>query len=224
MKKLTKWAYAQLFPPLSWAMISLVSRTLRIQVLGESHLKAVKAQKRPIVWAIWHGRQFLISRYLAYQNTCVLSSPSRDGRLQGAILGRFKYRIIYGSSKKSPVRALLALVSELKTHGGNCVMAVDGPTGPIYKAKPGALFVAKKINAVVVPLTFSAEKGKIFKAWDRYLFPWPFTRAVISIGEPIDPAPDTSQSIIDTEIQVLEERLNQCMQTADNLVNRQDLH
>jgi len=219
MKKLTRWAYTTLFPPMAWAMITLVSRTLRIQIIGEAHLDSLKNHKTPIVWAIWHGRQFLISRYLAYQNTCVLSSPSRDGRLQGAILGRFKYRIIYGSSKKSPVRALLGLVTELKKNGGNCVMAVDGPTGPIYRAKPGALFVAKKINAAVVPLTFSVRRGKVLAAWDRYLFPWPFTRAVIVIGEPIFPEPDTSQPCIDGEVVLLENRLNQCMQEADRVAS-----
>ena len=220
--KLKKWLYERPLPPLAWAGLSGISATCKKTILGQETWDRLHASGRPLIFCIWHGRQFLISRFLGYQNTCVLTSTSRDGRLQAAILSRFGYRIVYGSSKKNPVRALLGLVQELQNHGGNAVMAVDGPTGPIYEAKPGALFLAKKLNGLIVPLTFSVKRGRVLKAWDRYLLPAPFTPAVIMVGDPLEPSPATDKETLDRECEVLNARLNEITRQADRLMGRPD--
>jgi lysophospholipid acyltransferase (LPLAT)-like uncharacterized protein len=200
----------------------IIYKTLRIFVEGRQHIEDLHKENRSVIYSAWHGRQFVTINHLAHQNICVLSSPSRDGRLQAAILTKFGYRIIFGSSKKSPVRALLGMVNELKLNGGDAIMAVDGPTGPIYKAKPGALFLAKKINAAVVPFTYSVENGLILKAWDRYLLPLPFSKCAIIYGHPLRLSQETDEDTIQKETARLEEALHCITRKADNFMNRPD--
>ena len=102
--------------------------------------------------------------------------------------------------------------------GHDTIIAVDGPTGPIYKVKPGALFMAKKTNAMIIPLAFSADPCIILKAWDRYLLPVPFAKAVLIYGKPFKPSSDLSDSVIQKESIKLEKILNNLMDKANRIV------
>ena len=66
------------------------------------------------------------------------------------------------------------------------MFTMDGPRGPIYKAKPGILYMAMKLELPIVPLTFSADQAWVLEqSWDRYLIPKPFSRCCVAIGKPI---------------------------------------
>ncbi|MCK5146192.1 lysophospholipid acyltransferase family protein [bacterium] len=217
-----KWIYLFLLPKLGWALIYTISKTLRIEIIGQEHLDKICDSKKPISYSIWHGRQFLISYFLADKNTCALTSPSRDGRLQADILKIFGYRIIFGSSKKNPVKALLSLINEIKTNGGPSLIAVDGPRGPIYKVKPGILFLTKKIEGLIVPLTFSVKRGFFFQSWDRYLLPAPFSKAIILIGEPFSPSSKTEKDVIANECAILGKQMQKMTMFSDKMMQKED--
>jgi len=67
--------------------------------------------------------------------------------------------------------------------GRSAAFTVDGPSGPIYEAKPGALLLAAKSGAAILPFSISLERCWRLKSWDRIEIPKPFTRAVVVIGE-----------------------------------------
>src|SRR5262249_57810942 len=69
--------------------------------------------------------------------------------------------------------------------GKSAAFTVDGPRGPIYEAKPGALLLAKKSGAAILPFSISLDRSWKLPSWDRIEIPKPFARAFVVIGERI---------------------------------------
>jgi len=79
---------------------------------------------------------------------------------------------------------------QLLEHGRGGVIAADGPSGPMFRAKPGAVFMAKKTGVDLLPVGAAIRDAIAMDSWDRFEIPRPFTRAALIIGEPIDVPPD----------------------------------
>lgn len=216
---LKNWLYNKILPPLSYTAIYLLTKSIRIKILNKSKVDHYIKQGKKFVYVIWHGRQFLLTTHFAKMNTGVITSTSRDGRLQADILSKMGFKITYGSSSKSPVKALMGSV-KLMRKGINMAIAVDGPTGPVYKVKPGALFLAKKLNAFIVPVSFSARPAITLRAWDNYLLPLPFSKAIIIWGDPMQLTQSTDKDILDKESSLLEKKLSIINNKADYMVNK----
>ena len=77
----------------------------------------------------------------------------------------------------------------------------DGPDGPAHRIKPGITFIAKKANAIIVPIGAYARRAYSVPRWDRYTVPYPYSRITYHIGEPIDnlPEDDVASSRLVTE-------------------------
>jgi lysophospholipid acyltransferase (LPLAT)-like uncharacterized protein len=211
--------YKNILPGLGWFAINSISRTIRIRTENEHLVDKLKENGQPFIYVFWHGRQFLLVRYFSNRNIAIMSSTSRDGLLQAKILKRFGYEIVYGSSAKSPIRALITAIQKMKM-GHILAFAVDGPTGPIHKAKPGAIYIAKKMNACIIPVTFSVKPAVIMKSWDQYMLPKPFAHAILIYGNPFYPSKETDDETIQKECHALEKQLKQMTTDADQKVNK----
>jgi hypothetical protein len=215
-KKVEDWLYTHVYPRLLTGFIRFITATLRIEKIGEESTREIRLKNSRIVYTVWHGRHFLVIPEFGSPDVCVLTSTSRDGTLLADILKRFKFNIIPGSSHKSPVRALLTSIQRMK-EGKDLIFAVDGPTGPIYEFKPGALFVAKKADAFIVPVTFSYKPAIRFKSWDRYMLPLPFAKAKMVFGEPFRPSDDLTDEVVERERLQTQESMNRLTSEADRL-------
>ena len=198
-------------------MIKMITISLRIDIIGDKKILDLRGKNQRLMFAIWHGRHFLIISRLRFPDTSVLTSTSRDGKLIADILKKFGFDIIPGSSHRSPVRALLTSIQKMRG-GKNLIFAVDGPTGPIHQSKPGALFVAKKADAFIVPVSFSSKPAVIFNSWDRFMLPLPFAKTCLLFGEPFKPSDDLSQETIHMESLELQNMLNALTLEADRQV------
>jgi lysophospholipid acyltransferase (LPLAT)-like uncharacterized protein len=204
---------------IGWIVLSLWSRTLRIQFVNKEIPDRLASEGKNVIYAFWHGRQFML--FHSHRNTGIVipASESRDGEIQAGILKRFGFDVVRGSSKRKGDRALLGLVSGLRK--GKCLaLAVDGPRGPIYEAKQGVTYMAGKLDKQIVPVITSAKRYWILnKIWDKYLLPKPFTRGVVLYGEPI-----IVNGISDEELEGkrkdLETALNRLMAQADGYFKR----
>jgi lysophospholipid acyltransferase (LPLAT)-like uncharacterized protein len=166
------------------------------------------------IYAFWHGRQFLLFHSHKNAGVVINASESRDGEIQAGIIKRFGFEVVRGSSKRKGERALLGLVDGLRK-GKSVAIAVDGPRGPIYEAKPGATYIAGKLNKPIIPVIASAKRRWILKRiWDHYLLPVPFTKGVIVYGDPIV-VHDTSEDELNRKNKELESALNELMHKAD---------
>lgn len=175
-----------IFPYLAFFIIKLISKTTRIHYINRENVYKLLKEGKKIIFAFWHGRQFLLVDAHKNMNIVLMTSISKDGELQTKIMELFGYNCVRGSSSRNAVAGLKALVREIRG-GKNSALAVDGPRGPVYEVKDGVFFAALMGDAFIVPVSSSAKPAKIFKnAWDKYLLPLPFSKGVIAYGDYIE--------------------------------------
>lgn len=200
-----------------WLLMSLWSRTIRKKELNREIPGSLRAEGKNIVYAFWHGRQFLLFASSLKEGVVIPSSESRDGEIQAGILERFGFGVVRGSSKRKGERALLGLVEGLRG-GKDVALAVDGPRGPAREVKDGALYLAGKLGKPIVPVASSASRCWILgKTWDRYMLPKPFSRGAILYGEPIY-VPGIKEEDLHSARGRLKEALDALTRKADDLV------
>lgn len=139
----------------------------------------------PYVTVFWHNKlvfTFLGAKFM--KKRVGLASPSKDGELVSVPLEMNGVYVVRGSSDKESVRSLIEVIK--KTRDGYCVgTPVDGPKGPIYKVKPGMIYVAQKAKRKILPVGVAYKNKYVFeKAWDKFQLPYPFTKSIAVYGEP----------------------------------------
>jgi lysophospholipid acyltransferase (LPLAT)-like uncharacterized protein len=174
--------------PLALALVRFWWLSCRIKrVAGAGHLDAATAGG-PAVPVYWHQHQLFCIRYLMQARTrgiklAFAMSPSVDGEIP-AMLARWSgVRPLRGSSTYEGARALRDYYVCLR-EGFSLAITTDGPKGPRYQFKPGAILLAQMSGRPMLPMSFHASHAWIFRQWDRFVLPWPFARIAIAIGEP----------------------------------------
>jgi lysophospholipid acyltransferase (LPLAT)-like uncharacterized protein len=181
-----------LFGWAGYLLVSVLGPTLRYTVSieegGPRHWYIA-----PAIYPFWH--QCLIPACYWWRNKqiSVLTSASFDGEYTARMLERFGYRTVRGSSTRGGVRGLLGLQNELDS-GYAISFTIDGPKGPAFVAKPGPVLVAKNTGLPIVCFHVGLEKPWIFQnAWDQFMVPRPFSRALVRIGKLIYVPPDARE-------------------------------
>ncbi len=137
------------------------------------------------MFCFWHGRQAGLFAHPRRRPVAVLSSLSRDGSLQARILSLLGFVVLRGSSSRGGAAGLKALVGEVQS-GSDAAFAVDGPRGPAFEVKPGAVLTARETGGILIPITTRASRfWRFSRAWDDYQLPKPFARVEIERGGPI---------------------------------------
>jgi len=176
---------AQILSFVAWSLILLWSKTLRIRFVNQEIPRSLYASGKNVIYAFWHGRQFLL--FYTHRNSHIVipASESRDGEIQAGVISRFGFGLVRGSSKRKGAQAYMGLMKALIS-GKSIALAVDGPRGPIYEVKQGVTSLAGKLEKPIVPIVMSAKRSWVLKkVWDKYVLPMPFTECVIMYGEPI---------------------------------------
>lgn len=218
-KRIISILYQNIYPGTARIFMFLLGNTLKIQTVGEKPVEVLRKQGKRLIYALWHGRFFILAYYMGHRNISIMVSPSRDGLIITHVLKKFGFGIVQGSSDKSPVRALVDAVRQMKS-GCNIAFTVDGPKGPPNKVKPGAIYLAKKMEAYIIPLTASSLKSISLRSWDRYMIPLPFSRAVVVFGKPYRLSNINNEETVKMECEDLERRLNRITELADRYVKK----
>jgi len=158
-----------------------------VRVVGAEHIAAALADG-PVVPVFWHQHQLFCTRFLMAQRARglvagFLISPSVDGELPAMIAQREGAVVLRGSSSSSGARVLRDNVMALRD-GVSPAITPDGPYGPRFEFKPGAILAAQVSGRPMVPLAFHASRVWRFRTWDRFVLPWPFARVAIAVGAP----------------------------------------
>ncbi|MES1196245.1 MAG: hypothetical protein ABUL58_04805, partial [Steroidobacter sp.] len=96
----------------------------------------------------------------------------------------------------------------------------DGPQGPRFEFKPGALFVAQLSEVPIVPLAFAARPAKVFKTWDKFILPSPFARIVVAVGKPVMVARGLDAEQVTALQAVMSQKMLETYQLARNELNK----
>ncbi len=175
--------------PLATGILRAWVGTCRVQhVLGAEHLREALARAPSLVPCYWHQHQLLCAKYLLDArelglNIGWLVSPSVDGELGAMIVQRLGGRAIRGSSSHTGARALRDYYQALVQDGISPIVTPDGPRGPRFKFKPGAILLAQMSGRPMLPMAYAASRAWLVH-WDKFVIPVPFARIAIAIGAP----------------------------------------
>jgi lysophospholipid acyltransferase (LPLAT)-like uncharacterized protein len=207
--------YKTLYPSFGYLVLHGLCRTLRIESEGEDTLRALNRAGQPVVFAFWHGHHFLLVHYMGNRNISVVVSPSNDGTLISTILNWSGFETVRGSSDRQPIRALVEAVKQMKS-GKNIAFTVDGPKGPAHQVKPGAVYLAKKMQVPIIPVAVSYSRYWKMRSWDAYRIPKPFAKAIIFFDTPFEINTDLSEAAILHSSEQLGDKLVGLTERADN--------
>ena len=146
--------------------------------------KNVNINKQNIV-VFWHRKIFTVcnATRIIKKKASIVSS-SKDGEILAELLRREGNELIRGSSNKDNIKSLKEAVRYAK----DCYtlgIAIDGPKGPIFEPKAGAIYIAQKTGLPLLPVSSYCNKKWIFRnIWDRLEIPKPFSKNIHYIGEP----------------------------------------
>jgi lysophospholipid acyltransferase (LPLAT)-like uncharacterized protein len=153
-------------------------RTVRVEI-PEKDLAVVTQRGQPIIFVLWHNRLFMspdfVRRYRGGHPIYALVSPSKDGAWLAALFGGVGMGAIRGSSSRKGREAATALVEALQ-EGCDIGITPDGPRGPSYVMKPGALVVGRRSKACFVLVGMDFESAWRVRSWDGFYLPRPFSR------------------------------------------------
>jgi len=193
---LSRWKTVLFGNLLLWAT-KLGKLTIRWRFSGMDKIEAHIMQGRPIVFAGWHGHNYLT--LLAYyvhlrkrMRAAIFVPDSPNGRVMAHFGEKARFDVIRVGPEMGPVQwagATLAAIRQLRN--GTCVLiSPDGPEGPACVAKPGVGVIGRHAKAVIIPASAAARPGfRLRGRWDEHWVPLPFSTAVIHFGEPIDTDP-----------------------------------
>jgi lysophospholipid acyltransferase (LPLAT)-like uncharacterized protein len=160
-----------------------------VRVVGQEHLDAALAGAPSLLPCYWHQHELFCGRYLLLQmprglRLGFLVSPSVDGEVPAMVARRLGAQVIRGSSTRTGARALRDYYQLLVHENVSPVITPDGPTGPPFVFKPGALLLAQIAGRPLLPMAYAASRAWFF-GWDRFVLPRPFSRIAVAIGKPV---------------------------------------
>jgi lysophospholipid acyltransferase (LPLAT)-like uncharacterized protein len=157
-----RWLY-RLAVPLGLAIIRAWWFTCRVtRVEGVAHLDEALARAPSLVPCYWHQHQLYCGKFLVEQRARGLT-------------------VIRGSSTHTGARALRDYYQALVRDNVSPVITPDGPRGPRFRFKPGALLLAQMSGRPILPMSYAASRAWLIK-WDKFVIPMPFSRIAIAIG------------------------------------------
>jgi lysophospholipid acyltransferase (LPLAT)-like uncharacterized protein len=183
--------YYTLGMPLVRALFFVVSATYRVKkVIGSDVVERIIADEKGVYApCYWHQNHILCSNLLRGWikrgfRACFLVSASVDGEVPARIATAWGAEVIRGSANQTGALALRDMQQMMK-RGISIVTTADGPNGPKYEFKAGAVLMARIGNVPMVPIACAADRAWYLHRWDDFMIPKPFAKIVLAVGEPI---------------------------------------
>ncbi len=133
----------------------------------------------------WHRKIFTVcnaTRIIRKKASMV--SASKDGEILSELLRREGNELIRGSSSRDNIKSLKEALRYAR-NGYTLGIAIDGPRGPIFEPKAGAVYIAQKTGLPIIPVSSYCSRKWVFrKIWDRLEIPKPFSRNIHFVGKP----------------------------------------
>ncbi|HEY0004657.1 MAG TPA: lysophospholipid acyltransferase family protein [Pyrinomonadaceae bacterium] len=200
---------------LFYLLIKSIGRTVRFEVEGWEHWEEATRAGRLPIYTFWHNRVFLATYFWQKRNIVVMTSQSFDGEYIARFIQRFGYGASRGSSTRGGIGALVEMVRIMRK-GYPTAFTIDGPKGPRYVAKMGALLLAKKTGQPVLPFNIAAARlWEVKKSWDQFQIPKPFTRARVLIAPSIFVPSDADEELLQAKQRELQEALDEIRRRGD---------
>ncbi|HSD11100.1 MAG TPA: lysophospholipid acyltransferase family protein [Candidatus Binatia bacterium] len=198
-------------------LYGLVKSTVR-PVVGPDAREVLAAfeNNERVVIAFWHGQLAMLQAGYRGRGAgiCVQVSHHSDGEIITRAVRPFGIRAARGSATRGGLASVREMI-EAHRQGYDLALAPDGPRGPIHRAKPGAIRLAQATGARLFPVACAPRRGVVFRSWDRFTVPLPFTRVYYVVGAPLSVPRDADEGAIERARLALEEELSRTTREAE---------
>jgi lysophospholipid acyltransferase (LPLAT)-like uncharacterized protein len=196
-------------------LINLWCATLRYKVVDKAGF-FTSSPDSPVIILFWHNRILALPavfrRYYpkTRKGLLVLTSASRDGAYLSEFVRCFGMGSVRGSSSRRGAQALLDLVRNLE-EGFDLCITPDGPRGPRYGLKPGALLLAERCGAPLLPAIVEYSRFWRFKSWDGFAVPKPFATVTVTALPFIRVEPSETEAAFEEKRKQVETQMTEGM-------------
>jgi lysophospholipid acyltransferase (LPLAT)-like uncharacterized protein len=166
-------------------LIHLIVIFNKVEIKGYENLDDIK-KKESIIFVFWHKKILFTIYQFKNSGARPLISNSDDGELVSQVAEEFNMIPIRGSSSRGGARAFIKMMHSIRKEKSHILITADGPKGPAEQIKDGTVKLAEKTGAVIIPISWTASKVKVFqKSWDKFELPLPFGKIKFKYGKPI---------------------------------------
>lgn len=205
-------------------ILEVLWRTSRLRIIGLERLETLLKEQGAVVPVFWHQHLLMCARFMASKlirgmKPGFMISPSVDGQAPTMLAEFYGCHVVRGSGSYTGVRAVRGVYNAIVKEGISPTITPDGPRGPRFKMKPGAIFTAQISGKPVVPIAYAARPAKLLRTWDKFVIPWPFAKLRIAVGEPYFPPKRMSEEEMAAAQKELERRLHQTFAVAERALD-----
>jgi lysophospholipid acyltransferase (LPLAT)-like uncharacterized protein len=203
---------------LTFAILELLWRTSRLRITGLDQLATLLREQGAVVPVFWHQHLLMCARFVVDRRSGLkagfMISPSVDGQAPTMLAGLYGAHVVRGSGSYTGVRAVRGVYQAIVKEGISPGITPDGPRGPRFKFKPGAIFTAQISRKAVVPLAYAAKPAWLLRTWDKFVIPVPFAKVSIAVGEPYFPPHKMNDEQMSEAQRELERRMHETYKRA----------
>ncbi len=167
------------------------------------------------IYPTWHQRMFYFFHDFGSRHVTMMISKSKDGEYANALALKLGFYSVRGSATRGGRTAMHELIDKIRGGGHKAGMMADGPKGPPRVLKMGSIKIARETGRPIIPMMYGAKRRIVFKSWDRYFLPVPFTQVVLLHGEPVFVPPDADEAECERLRQIIERRMNEMADRCD---------
>ena len=185
-----------------------LGRTWRVRTSGHPWTPG-----EPDLWAFLHGHMLVAGFFHRDQGAVTMISDHRDGEMMARVVQRLGFVTARGSTTRGGAKAFRQMANAPQDRSWG--LSPDGPRGPRGKVHQGVIQLAAESGRPILPVSYAASWCKELSSWDRFMIPYPFSRVVQYVGEPLVVPPDIDRNKRAELAKQLEERMEEANQEAE---------
>lgn len=211
--------------PLLRGVMRLLWWSYRVErIIGAETAERIATDGRVYGPCYWHQHHVLCTNMIRRWidkgfRAGFLISASVDGEVPARIARAWGAEVIRGSANQTGALVLRDMREALK-RGVSIVTTADGPNGPKYEFKAGAVLMARIAGVPLVPLACAADRAWYLDRWDNFMVPKPFARVVLAVGEPVNVPADVPLDRIEEFRLQMQESIMALMAASEEALGR----
>ncbi len=203
-----------------YVFISILGKTITFDTthkLNNEHdgwksMERNTTEKPRCIAVFWHDRILLTTYFWRFSNYAAMVSESFDGEYIARVSQRFGHGMARGSSTRGGTKALRIMKNLLHKEKFSLTLTIDGPKGPRYQVKSGAMLLSKITGVPIVPILIQPRSFWTVNSWDKMQIPKPFTTAKIFVAEPIYVEDSVDKNELESKREEVQEKLDELVE------------